>query len=159
VPTTTAVTRALDEAGVAYVLHVHDHPIRSLEQAARERDLRPEQILRTLVFRLEGDTFVLVLAPGPGRISWPKLRRHLGRSRITTATADEVLATTGYPPGAVSPLGLPAPLRILADDRVRSQVTVSIGAGIRNAGVVLAVRDLLRLTDPEFADFLESESA
>jgi len=154
--TSTPVTRALDEAGIAYVLHLHDHPIQSLEQAAAERGLRPAQIVRSLVFRLEDGTFPMVLAPGPVQLSWPKLRRHLGVTRLTTASSQEVVEVTGYPPGAVSPLGLPTRLRILADETIQHEEQLSIGAGIRNAGVVLRAADLLRLVQPELGDFLGS---
>jgi len=157
--TATPVTRALDAAGVPYTLHVHDHPIRSLEQAARERGLRPEQIVRTLVFRLEHGRFVLVLAPGPGQISWPRLRRALGVSRLTTASPEEVEQVTGYLPGAVSPLGLPRSLHVLADRSLESLGEVSIGAGIRDAGVVLRAADLLSLVRPELGDFVEGPIA
>jgi Cys-tRNA(Pro) deacylase len=151
----TPVTDALDEAQVAYTLHLHDHPIRSLEQAAVERGLRPGQVVRSLVFRAEDGSFLLVLAPGPRRVSWPKLRRHLGLSRLTTASPEEVERSTGYPPGAVSPIGLPSPLRILADTSLLEEAQVSIGAGVQNAGVVLATRDLVRLVRPEMGDFLD----
>lgn len=153
--TSTPVTRALDGAGVRYTLHLHDHPVTSLEQAASERDLRPGQIVRSLVFRSEAGGFLIVLAPGPRQVSWPKLRRHLGVSRVTTATAEEILQVTGYPPGAVSPLGLATSLRILADRSLTEEETVSIGAGVHNAGVVLRTVDLLRRVQPEFGDFME----
>ena len=151
----TPVTRALDAAGVAYTLHLHDHPVTSLEQAASERGLRPGQIVRSLVFRSQDGTYLIVLALGPRQVSWPKLRRHLGVSRLTTATPEEVLRVTGYPPGAVSPLGLATPVRILADQALSEEEIVSIGAGVRDAGVVLRTEDLLRLFQPELGDFLE----
>ncbi len=151
--TTTPVTLTLDELGISYRLHVHSTPLRSLEQAASERGLVPDQIVRSLVFRLENDKYILVLMPGPGKVDWPKLRHHLGVSRITTAEADEVLEVTGYPTGAVSPFGLPEPLRILADRRIQDHETISIGAGIRNAGIILQRDDLLEAIDPELGDF------
>ena len=154
----TPVTRALDAAGVAYTLHLHDHPVTSLEQAASERGLRLGQIVRSLVFRSEDGTYLIVLAPGPRQASWPKLRRHLGVSRLTTATPEEVLQVTGYPPGAVSPLGLATPVRMLADQALSGEGIVSIGAGIRDAGVILQTKDLLRLVRPEVGDFLEGGS-
>jgi Cys-tRNA(Pro) deacylase len=155
----TPVTRALDEAQVPYTLHLHDHPIASLEQAARERGLRPAQVVRSLVFRGEDGTFLMVLAPGPGKVSWPRLRRYLGVTRLTTASPEEVERVTGYPPGAVSPLGLPTPLRILADRSLVEEQVVSIGAGVRHAGVVLDSGDLVRLIQPELGAFLEPASA
>jgi Cys-tRNA(Pro) deacylase len=151
----TPVTRALDEAHVAYTLHVHDRPIHSLEQAAAERGLRPGQVVRSLVFRSQDGTFLMVLVPGPGKVSWTRLRRYLEVSRLTTASAEEVRRVTGYPPGAVSPLGLPSPIRILADRSLGNEETISLGAGIPNAGVVLKSKDLLDLLRPALGDFLE----
>lgn len=151
--TTTPVTRALDSLNVPYRLHLHTKPLRSLEQAASERGLLPDQIVRSLVFRLEDERYVMVLMPGPGKVDWPKLRHHLGVSRITTAEADEVRAVTGYETGAVSPFGLPVSLRILADRRIMEHDTISIGAGIRNAGIILQRDDLLRAIKPDLGDF------
>ena len=71
------------------------------------------------------------------------------------ADPQEVERVTGYVPGAVSPLGLARPLRVLCDRRLCSRQEVSIGAGIRNAGVVLRTEDLIRLVGPEVGDFLE----
>jgi prolyl-tRNA editing enzyme YbaK/EbsC (Cys-tRNA(Pro) deacylase) len=87
------------------------------------------------------------------KVEWPKLRNHLGVSRITTATAEQILELTGYELGAVSPLGLPSNLRILADRTILDQTTVSIGAGIRNAGVVLKREDLIRAIEVEMGEF------
>lgn len=151
--TKTPVTHALDSLNIPYRLHIHTTPLRSLEQAASERGLVPDQIVRSLVFRLEDENYILVLMPGPGKVDWPKLRHHLGVSRITTAKADEVLEVTGYEIGAVSPFGLPKPLRILADRRIMNHKTISIGAGIRNAGIILQRDDLLNAIQPEIGDF------
>jgi prolyl-tRNA editing enzyme YbaK/EbsC (Cys-tRNA(Pro) deacylase) len=151
----TPVTTALDAWGVSYRLHLHQGPISSVEQAARERGLIPEQIIRSLLFRLENGEFVLVLMPGPGKVSWPKLRRRLGVTRLTTAAAEIVQSITGYPPGSVSPYGLPSTVRLLADLRLLRHTTVSIGAGIPDAGVILRTEDLLRTLQPELDDFGE----
>lgn len=149
----TPVTRALDDLGIPYQIHFHERPLSSLEQAAEERDLEPDQIVRSLLFRLEGGAFVLVLMPGVGKVNWAKLRRHLGVSRMTTATSEEVLEVTGYETGAVSPFGLSLPLRLLADRRIMIHDDISIGAGVRNAGVILKRQDLLDALDPEIGDF------
>lgn len=151
----TPVTTALEGLCVSYRLHVRQGAVRSLAQAARERGLSVEQIVRSLLFRLENAEFVLVLMPGLGKVSWPKLRRHLGVTRLTTAAAEEVEAVTGYPPGSVSAYGLLRSLRLLADLRLLRQTTVSIGAGIPDAGVILRTEDLLRTLQPELGDFSE----
>jgi Cys-tRNA(Pro)/Cys-tRNA(Cys) deacylase len=149
----TPVTAALEKMKIEYTLHVHEGKVTSLQQAAEERGLLPEQIVRSLLFRLESQTYVMVLMPGPSKVSWAKLRAHLGVSRMTTATAEQVEAVTGYIPGAVSPFGLPRPLRILADDAILDHELISIGAGIRDAGILLKSRDLVKRLDVEIGSW------
>jgi Cys-tRNA(Pro)/Cys-tRNA(Cys) deacylase len=144
----TPATRQLDLLGIPYQVHVHAGPLHSLEQAARERGLVADQIVRSLLFRLESGEFALVLMPGVRQVAWPKLRQHLGVSRITTASREQVLAATGYPPGAVTPFGLPRPLRILADPGILVHERLSLGAGAPNAGLILARDDLLAVVQP-----------
>lgn len=153
--TETPVTKALEALAIPYRLHVHENQLRSLEQAARERNLDPVQIVRSLLFRMEGEEFVLVLVPGPRKVDWSKLRHYLGVSRVTTARPQEVEAVTGYPTGAVSPFGLESPLRLLADESIEDIEVISLGAGIRNAGVILKSKDLLEHLKPELGDFTE----
>lgn len=139
----TPVTRALDALGLPYRLFRHPGPVHSLEQAARERGQRPEQVVRSIVFRLAQDNFVMVLVAGPGQVSWPALRAHLGQSRLTMASEAELLAVTGYPPGAVAPFGLPRPMRILIDTSVLREPEVSLGSGVRYLTVILRTADLV----------------
>jgi Cys-tRNA(Pro) deacylase len=151
--TSTPVTEVLDRLGIDFKLHLHEQPLRSLEQAAQERGLEPHQIVRSLLFRTEEGTFVLVLMPGPEQVNWPKLRHFLGVSRLTTATPDEVEEVTGFEPGAVSPFGLKRSLRVLVDQRICDLEVISLGAGIRNAGIILKRQDLMRALKPEVGDF------
>ncbi len=146
----TPVTRHLDALNVPYRFFRHPGPVGSLEQAAEERGQRPEQVVRSILFRLSGGDdpaqgeYVMVLMAGPRRISWPGLRSYLGRSRLTLAGQDEVLQVTGYPTGAVSPFGLPRPIRILVDESVLAEEEISIGSGVRSTTVILRQDDLLR---------------
>jgi Cys-tRNA(Pro)/Cys-tRNA(Cys) deacylase len=140
----TPVTRDLDRKGIPYRLFTHPGPIRSLEQAARERGQRPEQVVRSIVFRISEGEFVMVLIAGPQQITWPTLRACLGVSRMSMASEAEILAKTGYPLGAVSPFGLPSPMRILVDESVFQEEEISLGSGVRYTTVILSSRDLQR---------------
>ncbi|HKZ82980.1 MAG TPA: YbaK/EbsC family protein [Anaerolineae bacterium] len=140
----TPVARALDAVGVPYRLFRHPGPVSSLEQAARERGQTPDQVVRSIVFRVASGEYVMVLVSGSRQVSWPVLRRYLGQSRVTTASEEEVRAVTGYERGAVSPFGLPRPMRILLDEDVLSQTEISIGSGVRGTTAILKTDDMMR---------------
>jgi Cys-tRNA(Pro) deacylase len=139
-----AVARALEALQVPYRLFVHAGPVHSLEQAARERRQLPDQVVRSIVFRVGKDEFLMALIAGDRQISWPALRRYLGQSRLTLATADEVRSVTGYERGAVAPFGLPRPLRILVDVSVFAHEEISLGSGVRGTAVIMTALDLRR---------------
>ncbi len=150
------VARALDELHTPYRLFVHAGPVHSLEQAARERQQLPDQVIRSIVFRVGKDEFLMVLSAGERQISWPALRRHLGQSRLTLATEAEVRSATGYERGAVAPFGLPQPMKILADESVFKHAEVSLGSGVRGTAVIMTSRDLRRaLGDVEIVNLGE----
>ncbi len=140
----TPVSLALDALHISHRLFRHPGPISSLEQAARERGQSPDQVVRSIVFRIAKDDYVMVLMAGARQVQWPTLRRHLGQSRVTMANEEELLAATGYGIGAVSPFGLPKPMRILLDESVLAQEEVSIGSGVRGVTVILRAGDLKR---------------
>lgn len=140
----TLVTRALDAQHISYRVFQHPGPVESLEQAARERHQAPEQVIRSIVFRLAQDDYVMVLMAGAAQVNWNTLRKFLKVSRVTMANADELRAVTGYEIGAVSPFGLPRAMRVLADPNVFVPDEISIGSGVRGITVILSSADLKR---------------
>jgi Cys-tRNA(Pro) deacylase len=138
----TPVSRALAQMNIPHREFRHPGPVRSLEQAAAERGQQPEQIIRSLLFRIAADEFVMVLMAGPRQIDWKALRRYLGEKRLTTASEEEMLRVTGYQRGAVAPFGLPAPLRTLADESIFVPNEVSLGSGVRGTTIILSSADL-----------------
>jgi Cys-tRNA(Pro) deacylase len=152
------VAQFLTNQAVSFKLFQHTGQVTSLEQAALERGHLPNQVVRSIVFRLAEDQYVMVLVAGPAQISWPKLRAYLGQSRITMASEEQVLGSTGYKVGAVSPLGLPGPMRILADENVFIPQEISIGSGERGKAVIIKSADLHRcIGSIEISKFTESQ--
>jgi Cys-tRNA(Pro) deacylase len=155
----TPVSLALTEMGISHREFRHPGPVLSLEQAAKERGQTPDQIIRSIVFRVGKGEFVMVLVAGPSQISWPDLRAYLNQSRLTMASNEEVQSATGYLPGAVSPFGLPSPLRILADAGVFSPEEISIGSGVRGISVIMKSSDLKKaLQDVEVDRFVSNQT-
>lgn len=153
---TTPVSTYLTEQGVAHRIFRHPGSVTSLEQAAAERGQRPEQVVRSILFRLAAERYAMVLVAGPSQVAWKALRQVVGQNRLTMAGSDEVLAVTGYPIGAVNPFGLPTPMPIYIDDGVIAEEEVSIGSGERGTTVILSSADLVRfLPDAVIGRFRE----
>jgi Cys-tRNA(Pro)/Cys-tRNA(Cys) deacylase len=117
-------------------------------------------VVRSIVFRLAEDEFVMVLMPGPDQVPWKALRRFLGQSRLTMASEEELLQATGYRPGTVTPFGLPKPMRVLIDQGILSQPEVSLGSGQHGLAILMKPQDILAALDEfEIVDFGKSEDA
>jgi len=137
------VSIALTDMGITHQVFEHAKPPRTLEQAAEERGQRPEQVVRSILFRVSRDEYLMVLMAGPGRIDWKNLRKVVGKSRLSMASKEEVLQVTGYELGAVAPFGLPEQLRILVDESVIHQQEISLGSGVRGVAVVMTSKHLI----------------
>lgn len=148
------VAHYLANQGIPHRVFQHTGPVHSLEQAAAERGQQPQQVVRSILFRLTEGAYAMVLMAGPSQVDWRALRRFVGQSRLTMASEEEVLTVTGYPIGAVAPFGVPQPLRVLVDESILAQEEISIGSGVRGTTVIMLVADLLRaLGDVEVGRF------
>ncbi len=139
---TPPVSIALEQLGVPHRIFRHESPVHSLEQAAGDRGQRASQVVRSILFRVAEDEFIMVLVAGPAQVSWKILRKHLGKSRVSMASEEEVLAVTGYRIGAVGPFGLLNQVKVLIDPSVMGEEEISIGSGMRNTAVILTSADL-----------------
>ena len=148
---------ALDQQGIPHRVFRHERPVTSFEQAASDRNQRPEQIVRSILFQVRAGEFVMVLMAGRDQVDWKKLRQLVKRSRVRMATEDEVLEVTGYRIGTVSPFGMKNQIRILLDASVLREEEVSLGSGIRNIAIIMKSKDVRKaLGDVEIVEFGES---
>lgn len=140
IPDTPAL-RALAAAGVPHTV-VRTVPARNAEESAALQGIPVGSLLRTIVVRRGADDFVFVLVPGGRRFDWPKLRAHLGVSRLSLPDQDEARAVTGYERGAITPFGAARTLPVIADASIAGLERVAIGGGARGVNVHLAPADL-----------------
>ncbi|MBI3739682.1 MAG: YbaK/EbsC family protein [Chloroflexi bacterium] len=148
---------ALEKLGISHRVFRHEGQVNSFEQAAGERGQRSSQVVRSILFRIGEDDFIMALVAGPAQISWKKLRQHLGQSRLTMASEAEVLEVTGYRVGTVSPFGVKRPLKVLMDAGVMNEEEISIESGVRNIAIILKSADLHRaLANAEIIQLTET---
>lgn len=146
---------ALEELRIPHRSFFHEGSVTSFEQAALERGQRESQVVRSILFQIRPEEFMMVLVAGPAQVDWKKLRQLVGRSRVRMATEDEVLEITGYRVGTVSPFGMKNQVKVLIDESVLKEDEVSIGSGVRNTAIILKSADLRRaLEKAEIVDLL-----
>lgn len=147
---------ALEKINIPHRVFRHETSVTSFEQAAADRNQRPEQIVRSILFQVRPAEFLMVLVAGPDQIDWRKLRQLVKRSRVRMATEEEVLEVTGYRIGTVSPFGLKNPIKIVIDSSVLKEEEISIGSGVRSVAIIMKSADMRRaLADSEVVALLE----
>ena len=146
--------RALDAIAAGGVPHrvVRTGPANSAEEAAELQGIPLRALLRTIVVRRGEDDYVFVLVPAGRRFDWPKLRAHLGVSRLSLPDADEAHRATGYVRYTITPFGSTRAWPVLADAAIVGEPVVSVGGGVRGVSVHLAPADLISSLDATVVD-------
>ena len=113
----------------------------------------PAQIAKSLVFICDG-VAVLALVPGDRRCDESKVAFEAGAAAARIADPAEVLAATGFEPGAVAPFPQRAIARTFIDRLLLQHQSVWIGGGSSRHLATLAPSDLARLTGAKHADLV-----
>ena len=150
-PDETPATAAVRELGVAHRV-VRTEPANSAEESAQMQGIPLEALLRTIVVRRGDDDYLFVLVPAGRRFDWPKLRGHLGVSRLSLPDADEAQRVTGYVRYTITPFGSTRAWPVIADAAIEEQPIVAIGGGARGVNLHLAPPDLLDALGAEVVD-------
>lgn len=122
----------------------------TVEDAARVVGCLPQQILKSVLFMVQGEPY-LCIAAGVEPVSQRKLatRLEVGRKRIKLAKPEEVLAHTGYAVGTVPPLGHSTPLTAFIDPRALEPDVVYGGGG--------EIHALMRIEPDDLQAHLQAE--
>ena len=134
------------DRGVALAVTHFAATTRTAEDAARAIGCSVAEIVKSLVFIVEG-TPVIVLCSGADRVDERKLESLLGTAAVRRATADEAKSATGFAIGGVPPFAHATPLRVIVDDRLLACSTVWAAAGLPDAVFPIAPAALLRLSE------------
>ena len=153
----TPALRAVAAAGVPYRV-VRTEPAGSAEESAALQGIPVGALLRTIVVRRGEDDYLFVLVPAGRRFDWPKLRAHLGVSRLSLPDADEAREVTGYVRYTITPFGSTRVWPVIADASITSEPLVAIGGGARGVNVHLAPGDLVAALRAQVIDVSAPEA-
>jgi Cys-tRNA(Pro)/Cys-tRNA(Cys) deacylase len=154
----TPATTAVRQLGVAHRI-VRTEPANSAEESAQMQGIPLEALLRTIVVRRGEDDYLFVLVPAGRRFDWPKLRGHLGVSRLSLPDADEAQRVTGYVRYTITPFGSTRAWPVIADSPILEQPVVAVGGGARGVNLHLAPADLIAALNAAVVDVSVPETA
>lgn len=115
------------------------------EAAAKAIGCEPAQIVKSLVFDA-GGRFVVALTPGDRRADPARVAAAAGVRRARVASPEQVLAATGFAPGAVAPFPLARVDDVLIDRSLLQHELVWAGAGSDRHMLGLPPGELARLS-------------
>ena len=147
----TAALDALEGSDLKFEV-VRTERARSAEESAAFQGIELSHLLRTIVLRRGENDYIFVLVPGGRAIDWPKLRAHLGVSRLSLPDQHEAEAATGYPRGAITPFGSRTAWPVVADASIEPDGTVAIGGGGHGVNLHINGGDLITHLDADVAD-------
>jgi Cys-tRNA(Pro) deacylase len=152
------VERTAEELRIQADLHAQLQDASTVQDAADALDVVAEQIGKSIVLMVADEEPVVVLVRGPDVVSLEKVAEHVSadaEENVRLAEPDEIQSFTGYPVGAVPPLGHERPLRTLIDQRVLDQDIVYVGGGSEDVMLEIKAADLRKLPDVSKGDFVE----
>ncbi|MCK6264749.1 YbaK/EbsC family protein [Vibrio sp. ZSDE26] len=147
----TSVIQYLDEQQIHYRLLPQEKATVTIEETAKQRGIRPEQMVKSIVLRDMGNQYALACVPGDRNVDPKKVRALLNCRRMTCVSLDDVFSITGYKPGSVTPLQITTPMPVVFDTQLFNETEVTISSGDAQLGIALRCEDLRTLCQPIIA--------
>jgi prolyl-tRNA editing enzyme YbaK/EbsC (Cys-tRNA(Pro) deacylase) len=143
-PNVARVSAAAAELGLELAHAEFPDGTRTAEDAARAIGVEVGQIVKSLVFLLDGVP-VMALVSGSNRLDEARLAAALGGTTVARADAAVVREATGYVIGGVPPFGHPAPLAVACDEDLLAYDEVWAAAGTPRDVFPIRPPDLVRV--------------
>lgn len=158
----TPALRALDTAGIAYLVHAFDAAATDAahgygKAAAEALGLDEHRVFKTLLVAVRAGTVAhaVAIVPVAGSLSLRALARVLGAKSTDMADVTTAQRLTGYVVGGISPLGQRTRLTTVIDESALNHATIYVSAGKRGLDVEVAPQDVATLLSATFAAITE----
>lgn len=146
-PGVQSILNILTENAIPYAVRVFDSPARQASQAAELVGCPLGAIVKSLVFeQVTSGELMMVLVSGKNRADLQALHKITGE-KVKPARPETVLAETGYPVGAVPPIGLQGHHLAVMDADLLLFEQVWASSGAENILMGISPTDLQRLVN------------
>src|SRR5690606_30985677 len=151
------MTRAIElvrKRAVSHQIHHYQHDSAAASygaEAAEKLGLLPQQVFKTLVLSLDAKQLAVAVLPVSQQLSMKQAAKALGAKKADMANAHDVMRSSGYVLGGVSPLGQKKLLPTVIDSSAQQFATIYVSAGRRGLEIELSAEDLRQLLNAQFA--------
>lgn len=148
----TKITSLLDSRGIKYRLLPHSKPVFTCEDAARERGVPLDEMIKCILLVDKQKRYFLACMTSEKRVDTQKVRDLVDCSRLSFASGEEIEDVLGYKMGAIPPLLLKTEIPILFDNGIVNKSKINISSGDPSAGLELNSGDLISLVNPKIGE-------
>jgi prolyl-tRNA editing enzyme YbaK/EbsC (Cys-tRNA(Pro) deacylase) len=135
-----AVREYFAEYNMDHRVMVLENSTATVEEAAQAHGVDPDQIGKTLSFKIGEDPILIVVA-GKAKIDNKKYKNHFSK-KAKMLNKDEALEFTGHAIGGVCPFGLKKPIDVYLDISLKKHSEVIPAAGDRYSSIRLTIEEL-----------------
>jgi len=135
-----AVIEYFSEYNIAHRVIILENSTATVEEAAQAHGVDPDQIGKTLSFKIN-ETPILIVVAGKAKIDNKKYKKHFSK-KAKMLSKDETLEHTGHNIGGVCPFGLNKPINVYLDVSLKKHSEVIPAAGDRYASILLTMEEL-----------------
>lgn len=144
----TPATQFLKKHGVAFSEHPYDYVDHGgAMEAARQLDLAPHAVAKTLIMEDENKQPLIVVMHGDKEVSTRNLARQTGAKKIAPCTPDTAQRHSGYLVGGTSPFATRKRMPVWVEAELLTLPRLYINGGRRGFLLGIAPRVLVELLD------------
>jgi Cys-tRNA(Pro)/Cys-tRNA(Cys) deacylase len=145
----TPAIKLAKKAKIAHKIHEYKHDPSAESyglEAAEKIGVEAARVFKTLVVDIGDKTLVVAILPVTSMLSLKAIAKAVKSKKAVMADKQDVMRSTGYVLGGVSPLGQKKRLTTVIDSSANDFATIYVSGGRRGLDIELSPADLQHLT-------------
>ncbi|WP_299010681.1 Cys-tRNA(Pro) deacylase [uncultured Shewanella sp.] len=151
----TPAIKQLTHQGIPFTLHEYSHnpnsPSYGLEAVEKMR-VQAEFIFKTLIAQIDNAVLVVAIIPVNSTLNLKQLAKAANSKKAHMAKPQDVLRSTGYVLGGVSPIGQKKQLKTFIDSSASQLKNLYVSGGKRGLDIELNPSALYHITRAKWAE-------
>ncbi|XOV78190.1 MAG: Cys-tRNA(Pro) deacylase [Aestuariibacter sp.] len=154
----TPAINAAQKANISYKVHEYQHDSNAESfglEAAAKLGVAMDIVFKTLVVQADSNRLAVAVIPVSSQLSMKLIAKAVGAKKVMMADKGDVMRSTGYVLGGVSPLGQKKRLCTIIDSSAIAYDSIFVSAGRRGLEIELTPDDLRELVKGTFHDICQ----